>query len=93
MKKLIVLLVLLFATPAFADYTLDLKNDGGTIIKTYTITANQVTHLQKVATRNSVTILTLFENTIKGLVSSAKSENAITWLRANEAYIEEQSRQ
>ena len=92
MKKIIVFAILLLATPAFADYTLDLKNEGGTVIKTYTITTNQVTHLQKVADRDGISVLTLFEDSLRSLVVGATLTNMRVWRRANEAYVEEQSR-
>ena len=93
MKRIIILTILLIATPAFADYTLDLKNGSGTVVKTYTITANQIAHLQKKATRTGVSVLDQFESVIARLIKRVKNENISAWHTDNEAYIEEQSRQ
>ena len=95
MKKLLIvmILVLFTTTPALADYTIELKNESDVVIKTYTVTTDQVTHLQKVATRNGTTVIVLLENTIKNLILSAKINNMSEWRKDNEAYIEEQSRQ
>lgn len=93
MKKILILVILLFAAPALADYTLDLKNESGTVIKTYTITANQVAHLQKAATSEGTSVLDQFENAIIKLIRRAKGYNMAVWQQANEAYMEEQSRQ
>lgn len=93
MKKLIIALILLVATPAFADYTIELKNDVGGVIKTYTITTNQVAHIQKVATRTGISVINQFESAVLGLVKGAEATNAAMWKRENAVYIEEQSRQ
>ena len=85
--------VMLMAATAHADYTVELKNESGTVIKSYNITTNQVDHLQKKASRDNVSIIKQFENAIIGLIFNAKAENKIYWQRANESYIEEQSRQ
>ena len=85
--------VMFMATSAHADYTLDLKNSGGTVIKTYTITTNQVAHIQKAADAAGVSILTHFENALKGLINNSTMYNKAIWIRNNEASIEEQSRQ
>jgi len=92
MKKLILLLILFFTTPAFADYTIDLKNGSGVVIKTYTVTSNQVSHLQKKATRTGESVIKQFESAIASIIRYAKAENAKVWRDANGAYIEEQSR-
>ena len=78
---------------AQADYTVELKNESGTIIKSYNITTNQVAHLQKKASRDNVSVITQFENAITSLIFNAKIENKMHWQRENDIYIEEQSRQ
>ena len=95
MKKIMMVLamVLFMAGTALADYTVDLKNESGVVIRTYIITTNQIAHLQKKATRDNTTVIKLFEGTISDLIMSAKATNAAMWRRANEAYIEAQSRQ
>lgn len=93
MKKLIVLIIIFFATPAFADYTIDLKNGSGTVLKTYTITVNQVAHMQKVAARTGVSVIKQFEGAVLSIIKSAEATNAAFWKRDNATYIEEQSRQ
>lgn len=90
---LLLVIAVFMPRPAFADYTLDLKNDAGTVIKTYTITTNQVAHLQKHATNRNITILSLFETAIRRLITSAKVDTKSSWIMNNESYIEEQSRQ
>lgn len=57
MNKLIILLILLFAMPASADYTIDLKNESGVVLKIYPITSAQVLHLKKVQIRTNKTVL------------------------------------
>ena len=95
MKKilLIVAIVLFMGTTAHADYTLVLKNEGGTVIKSYLITTNQVAHLQKTASRTGVSILDQFESAIANLIITAKAVNKSFWQQENDAYVEEQSRQ
>ncbi|MCK5605740.1 hypothetical protein KAR91_27845 [Candidatus Pacearchaeota archaeon] len=78
---------------AYADYTVELKNESGTIIKSYNITTNQVAHLQKKASRDEVSVIKQFENAIISLIFNAKIENKMHWQRDNDIYIEEQSRQ
>lgn len=90
---ILVIAFMCMAGTAHADYTVELKNDVGTVIKSYTITTNQVAHLQKKASRDEVSVIKQFENAITGLVSNAKIENKIHWQRDNDIYIEEQSRQ
>ena len=90
---MLAVMVMSMATWAQADYTVELKNDVGAVIKTYTVTTNQVAHLQKKATRDGVSVIEQFENAIKDLIFSAQAENKVHWRRANDAYIEEQSRQ
>ena len=85
--------VMSMAVTVHADYTVELKNESGTIIKSYNITTNQVAHLQKKASRDNVSVIKQFENAITGLVFNAKIENKMYWQRYNDAYIEEQSRQ
>lgn len=85
--------VMFIARPAFADYTLDLKNSGGTVIKTYTITTNQVAHIQKAADNKGITILKHFEGALNSLVESSTVSNKINWIRNNNTFVEEQSRQ
>ena len=85
--------VLLMAGTAHADYSIVLKNEGGTTLKTYVITTNQVAHLQKRTTRTGVTVLQQFESAIARLINRARSGNEASWLTDNEAYIEEQSRE
>lgn len=85
--------VMSMAVTAQADYTIELKNDAGIVIQSYNITINQVAHLQKKAVRSGVSVIKQFENAIIGLIFNAKTENKTYWRRANEAYIEEQSRQ
>ena len=72
---------------------IDLKNDSGTVIRTYTITTNQVLHLQKAATTTNTNVIDQFENAISNLIVMAKSINKSMWLGDNGAYVEEQSRQ
>lgn len=93
MKKIIMLMVLLFASPAFADYTVELKNEVGAVIKTYNITTNQVAHLQKTSTLTGVSVLDQFEGAIISLIQQSKAYNKAMWKRTNDAYIDEQSRQ
>ena len=93
MKKIIILLILFVASPAFADYTIELKNESDTIIRTYTITTNQVLHLQKAAAVTNTNVIDQFENAIYNLIVMAKSINKSMWLNNNGAYVEEQSRQ
>ena len=90
---MLAIVVMFMANQVYADYTLDLKNDSGTVVKTYTITANQVAHIQKAADANGVTLLTHFEDAIKKLIRNSTALNKSIWSQANEAYIEEQSRQ
>lgn len=91
---LIIAMVVMFtASAARADFTIELKNESDVVLKTYTITYNQVAHLQKKATRTGISVITQFEDAIKNLILNAKSANAVTWRRNNEAFIEEQSRQ
>ena len=78
---------------AHADFTLELKNEGGTVIKSYNITTNQVAHLQKKGARSGVSVIKQFENAIVHLISNAKIENRVYWQRENSIFIEEQSRQ
>ena len=77
----------------YADYTVEIKNEGGDMVKAYIITTNQVAHMQKKANRDGESILKQFEYAIISLIRIAKAENAAYWRRANETYIEEQSRQ
>ena len=90
---ILVIAFMFMAGTAYADYTVELKNESGTIIKSYTITTNQVAHLQKKASRDEVSVIKQFENAIMGLVFNAKIENKMYWQRDNDTYIEEQSRQ
>lgn len=85
--------VMSMATQAHADFTVELKNDVGTVIKTYTVTTNEVAHLQKRAARDGVSVITQFGKGLENLISSAQAENRAYWLRENAATIEEQSRQ
>ena len=91
----IVLSVAIFLTAgtAHADYSIVLKNEGGSTLKTYIITTNQVAHLQKKATRTEITVLQQFEIAITRLVQQARRSNESSWVMDNESYIEEQSRQ
>ena len=84
--------VMSMAVTAHADYAVELKNESGTILKSYTITTNQVAHLQKKASRDEVSVIKQFENAIISLIFNAKIENKMYWQRDNEVYIEEQSR-
>ncbi len=93
MKKILILIILLAATPAFADYTVELKNGSGTLLKSYNITTNQVAHLQKKASRDEVSVIKQLENAIISLIFNATRENKMYWHRDNDIYIEEQSRQ
>lgn len=85
--------VLLMVGTAHADYSIVLKNEGGSTLKTYTITTNQVAHLQKKAARTGIPILQQFEIAIARLVLGARRSNESAWIMDNEADIEEQSRQ
>ena len=76
-----------------ADYTVEIKNEEDVAVKIYTITTNQVAHMQKKANREGESILKQFEYAIISLIRIAKAENAAYWRHANEIYIEEQSRQ
>ena len=94
MKALLIIAILLFtAVPVLADYTIDLKNESGTVLKTYNITTNQVAHLQKKAARTGKSVIKQFETVIIQLIYYAKAENTEIWARDNKAYIEEQARQ
>lgn len=93
MKKLIVIFILFTATPAFADYIMTLKHSGGAVLKNYSITTNQVSHLQKQSTATGKSVLTYFKEAIRDLIVNAKAYNKYIWERDNEAYIEERSRQ
>lgn len=84
--------VMYTASSAHADYTVELKNETGSVIKMYTITTNQVAHLQKTAALTDTSVLNQFENAITNLIQNAKLYNKAMWQRSNEAYIEEQSR-
>lgn len=85
--------VMFMATQVHADYTLDLKNSEDTVIKTYTITTNQIAHIQKAADASNVSIIKYFEESLQSLVINSILLNKARWGRANDAYIEEQSRQ
>ena len=85
--------VMSIAGIAHADYTVELKNESGTTIKSYNITTNQVAHLQKKASRDGVSVIKQFENALTSLIFNAKIENKMYWQRENAIYIEEQSRQ
>ena len=94
MKALLIIAILLFtAVPVLADYTIDLKNESGTVLKTYNITTNQVAHLQKRATRTGKSVIKQFESAIVGIIRYAKAENSEMLAQDNKAYIEEQARQ
>ena len=93
MKKLTILAVLLFATPAFADYTIDLKNESGTVIRTYTVTTNQVAHLQKFATVTGKSVIDQVKEAVLDIITHAKFANKARWQEANDSYVDEQSRQ
>lgn len=85
--------VMSIVTQAHADYTVELKNDVGAVLKSYIVTTNQVAHLQKKANRDGASTIKQFENAIKNLIFSAQAENKVHWRRANDDYIKEQSRQ
>lgn len=85
--------VMLTAGISHADYSIVLKNEGGSTLKTYIIPTNQVAHLQKKASRTGVTVLQQFETAITRLVQQARRSNESSWIMDNEASIEEQSRQ
>ena len=95
MKKIMVMvmIVLFMVAPAFADYTIELKNEGGSVLKIYTIPNTQVAHLQKAATNTGTSVLDQLEKAIMQLIRRATEYNLSAWRRDNEAYIEEQSRQ
>ena len=93
MRVILVIAILFITAPVYADYTIVLKDDSNVVIKTYTITNNQVLHLQKAASLTGDSILKQFEYAITNLIRNAKSLNTAKWRRDNEAYIEEQSRQ
>ena len=95
MKKLIVLAILLFTTPALADYTMELKNSTGTVLKTYTITDNQVAHLQKAAAATGKSVVNQIKEAILDTINHARVANKKRWLSVptNDDYIDEQSRQ
>lgn len=93
MKKLIVILVLFFAVPAFADYTIELKNESGVTLKTYPVTAAQVQHLQKTAALTGKSVINQIKEAISYVIRDAKALNKARWLEDNNAYIEEQARQ
>ena len=94
MKKIIfaLCLVLLYAVSALADYTIEIKNAGGTVRGTKVITSLQVQHLQKMATRNGVSTLDYFWNSIDGVLRNSLAANKANWIINNQAYIEDQSK-
>lgn len=78
MKNLIsaVVLFLMFsATSALADYTVELKNESGAVLKTYIVTSAQVLHLKKVHERTLKTVLNQFKEAILDLISEAEESN------------------
>lgn len=82
-KILILIMLLLFAVPSFADYTVDIKNESGTVIKTYSVTTAQVEHLQKVETRTSKTVLNQFKEAFLDLISKAEESNEAAYNLVN----------
>lgn len=93
-KGIIVLLILLVATPVFADYTVDIKNESGDVIKTYIVTTAQVEHLQKVAGRpGGKSVLNQFKEAILDLISNAERTNEAIYNAENSAAHKALSRQ
>jgi len=78
MKKIIIVAVLFLIVSvgtAFADYTIELKNESGVVLKTYTVTSAQVLHLKKVHERTLKTVLNQFEEAILDLIREAEESN------------------
>jgi hypothetical protein len=95
MKKLIVfvsVLLMFSVTSAFADYTIDLKDENNDIVKTYTVTTEQVQHLQKVASVTGKSVINQIKEAILDIVSQARVSNKARWQADNDAYIDGQSR-
>jgi len=94
MKKIVMVVGFWFIMTgiAFADYTVELKNEVGTVIKTYTVTTSQVQHLQKYASNNSTTVLSMFEDIMSTWIQNTTLINKAIWIRNNDTYIEGQAK-
>jgi len=95
MKKVILIISVFFmfsVAPALADYTIELKNEGGSVLKTYTITTSQVQHLQKAATLSGKSVINQIKEAILDVITQAKASNKARWRADNDAYIDEQSK-
>ena len=94
MKKVIVAMFLLTASPAFADYTMSITNNAnGQEISSKVITDSQVQHLQKASSRTGKSVVNYFWEAVSDIIRSATADNKAAWQAANDSYIEEQSRQ
>lgn len=92
--KTILLVIIFFLGSTqigMADYTIEIKNESGTVISSKTVTSDQVKHLQKASARTGKSVINYFWESIADLLSDVEHENKSAWTRNNDVYINEQS--
>ena len=94
MKKIIlsIIFMIVMTTQAHADYYIDLRNESGTVLHTYTVTTAEVEHMQKNADVQKRNLILKFGDMIRNFVYIESETNKERWRENNAAFVDAEAR-